>query len=167
MTVAPERRSDLEQRIGESARVMVAESNAIAALFSAESGISTNDFRALLHIFVMQTAGEDVGPGDVASLLGLSGGAVTYLAYRLGHTGHLEQEPHPSDRRRVRYRYTEQGYDVARAFFDGLGRHMHEALADSSDAELEAAHRVGLRLTAAFQAFRAELEANAARAGDD
>jgi DNA-binding MarR family transcriptional regulator len=153
-----DQRTGLERRVAESSRVMVAESNAIAALFSSRHGIAANDFRALLHVFVMQSAGEDVGPRDIASLLGLSGGAVTYLAYRLGHTGHLEQEPHPSDRRRVRYRYTDGGMDVAQNFFSGLGRHMHTAFSELTDVELEAADKAGRAFITALKAWRAELE---------
>ena len=156
--MSSELRSDLEERVAESSRLVVAESNAIAAVFSSRHGVSPNDFRALLHVYVMQSAGEDVGPRDLATLLGLSGGAVTYLAYRLGETGYLEQEPHPSDRRRVRYRYTDNGMDVARNFFGGLGRHMRTALADLGDDELEAANRTSRAFIAALQAWRAELE---------
>lgn len=156
--MSSELRSDLEERVAESSRLVVAESNAIAAVFSSRHGVSPNDFRALLHVYVMQSAGEDVGPRDLATLLGLSGGAVTYLAYRLGETGYLEQEPHPSDRRRVRYRYTDNGMDVARNFFGGLGRHMRTAMADLGDDELEAANRTSRAFIAALQAWRAELE---------
>jgi MarR family transcriptional regulator, organic hydroperoxide resistance regulator len=156
--VSSEERSQLEERVAESSRLVVAESNAIAALFSSRHGMSPNDFRALLHVYVMQAVGEDVGPRDLATLLGLSGGAVTYLAYRLGETGHLDQEPHPSDRRRVRYRYTEHGVDVARSFFGGLGRHMNTAMAHLDDDELEAADRTSRAFIAALQAWRTELE---------
>ena len=156
--MSSELRSDLEERVAESSRLVVAESNAIAAVFSSRHGVSPNDFRALLHVYVMQSAGEDVGPRDLATLLGLSGGAVTYLAYRLGETGYLEQEPHPSDRRRVRYRYTDNGMDVARNFFGGLGRHMRTAMADLGDDELKAANRTSRAFIAALQAWRAELE---------
>lgn len=156
--MSSEQRSDLEERVAESSRLVAAESNAIAAIFSSRHGISPNDFRALLHVYVMESAGEDVGPRDIATLLGLSGGAVTYLAYRLGEAGHLSQEPHPSDRRRVRYRFTEHGMGVARKFFGGLGRHVNTAMADLSDSDLEAANRTSQAFISALKAWRAELE---------
>lgn len=156
--MSSEQRSELEERVAEASRIMVAESNAVAALFSTQHGLSANDLRALMHVFMLQSAGEDVGPRDIASLLGLSGGAVTYLAYRLGHTGHLEQEQHPSDRRRVRYRYTEHGMSVANTFLSGLGRHVKTTFADLTDEDLAAADRTSRAFICALKAWRAELE---------
>jgi DNA-binding MarR family transcriptional regulator len=91
--------------------------------------------------------------------MGLSGAAITYLVDRMIDSGHLRRETHPSDRRKVMLRYAEPGFDTARAFFVPLGMHSKAALADLSDDDLAAGHRVFTALITAMRRYQDELKA--------
>ena len=87
------------------------------------------------------------------------GAAITYLVERMIISGHLRRESDPADRRKVILRYAQHGIDVGRAFFGPLADHTHRALADLSDDDLAAAHRVFTAVLAAMGGFRTDLSA--------
>jgi len=60
---------------------------------------------ALAHLAV----DEALSPGDLARRLRMRSGAITALLDRLTEHGHIEREPHPSDRRRLLVRLTGAG----------------------------------------------------------
>lgn len=59
-------------------------------------GLGMNDVVALEHL----VRRSDLGPADVASLLGITTASATVLVDRLEVAGHVERRMHPGDRRR-------------------------------------------------------------------
>jgi len=55
----------------------------------------------------------DLSPGDLARRLRMRSGAITALLDRLAAHGHIEREPHPSDRRKLVIRLTAAGREEA------------------------------------------------------
>ena len=152
-------RAALESVISADLRVLSAESDQIGRLFAGAHDVRPNDFRALLHIMVAETAGEPISSGELRQRMGLSGAAVTYLVDRMIESGHLRRESHPADRRKVILRYSQPGLDIARSFFVPLGVHTRAAMTDLPDADLSAAHRVITALIDAMRRYRQEIEA--------
>lgn len=153
----PAGRDALESLMSADLRELTAESDEIGRLFADSQGVRPNDFRALLHIMVAETAGQPVSAGELGRLMGLSGAGVTYLVDRLIESGHVRRDTHPGDRRKVILRNGELGLDTARAFFAPLQQRTHTALAGLPDADLAAAHRVFTALAAAMRQFHADL----------
>jgi DNA-binding MarR family transcriptional regulator len=152
-----DRRRSLEAQVSADARAFSAESDQIGRLFAAMHDVHATDFRALLHILVAETAGRPLTSGELRQTLGLSGSAVTYLVERMIDSGHLRRDRDPADRRKVILRYAEHGKETAGAFFTPLAGHTHTAMAELSDAELAAGHRVLTALTDAMRRFQDEL----------
>lgn len=150
-------RAALESQISADLRELTAESDQIGRHFAAMHDVRPTDFRALLHILVAETAGEPISAGELRQRMGLSGAAITYLVDRMMRSGHIRRDSHPADRRRVILRYSEPGLDTARAFFTPLGTHTRAAMADLSDADLAAAHRVFAALIKGMRRFQDEL----------
>jgi DNA-binding MarR family transcriptional regulator len=153
-------RAALESLITADLREISTESDQIGRLFAASHDLRANDFRALQHITVAETAGSPMTSGDLSQRMGLSGSAITYLVDRLIDAGHIRRDSHPDDRRKVVLRHDDSGLATARLFFGPLGSHTRSALADLPDADLSAAHRVLCALTAAMRHFRADVGAS-------
>jgi DNA-binding MarR family transcriptional regulator len=154
-------RPALEAMIADDVRALSAQSDQIGHDFAARHALTDNDFRALLHVMVAETAGEPLAAGELRTRMGMSGAAITYLVERMIASGHLLREPDPADRRKVKLRVADHGLDVARDFFTPLAGHLHGALAGVPDADLRAAHRVFGAVVAAMGAFRADLAVRA------
>jgi DNA-binding MarR family transcriptional regulator len=161
MLIRMTERAELEVLIGADVRAMSAESEQIGRVFAGLHGLGPNDFRALLHIMVADSAGTPLTSGELRSRMGVSGAAITYLVERMIASGHIRRESDPADRRKVILRFDDQGVAVARAFFTPLADHTSAALADLPDADLAAAHRVFVALTAAMRTFEAGLDTGA------
>jgi DNA-binding MarR family transcriptional regulator len=58
---------------------------------------------------------ESQGPADLARSLHMTSGAMTAVLDRIAGHGHLERQPHPTDRRRVALHLTESAHEAARA----------------------------------------------------
>jgi DNA-binding MarR family transcriptional regulator len=151
-------RVELEALIAADVRALTAESDEIGRHFAGRHDITANDFRALLHVMVAETAGTPLTAGELRSRMGMSGAAITYLVERMIASGHFLRESDPSDRRKVILRVADHGMDVARGFFTPLAEQTRLALAELSDADLRAAHRTFTALIDAMQAFRVQLE---------
>lgn len=152
-------RAALEAQIAADVRALSAQSDQIGHGFAALHALTANDFRALLHVTVAENAGAPLTAGELRQRMGLSGAAITYLVERMIASGHLLRESDPVDRRKVKLRVADHGMDVARGFFAPLAEHTGDALAELSDADLAAAHRVFTALVEAMAAFRAQLSA--------
>jgi DNA-binding MarR family transcriptional regulator len=151
-------RADLEGQIAADVRALTAASEQIGHAFAVRHGLTTNDFRALLHVMVADTAGVPLTAGELSRRMGMSGAAITYLVERMLASGHLERHSDPADRRKVVLRVAEHGMAVAKGFFAPLARHQHDAMAELSDRDLAAAHRALAAVVAALQSFAAELD---------
>lgn len=156
--VAEVDRAALEAQIAADVRALSAESEQIGRVFAARHDVSANDFRALLHIMVAETAGRPLTAGELRTLMGMSGAAITYLVERMIASGHVRRESDPADRRKVILRVAEHGMGVAGQFFAPLAEHANRAMADLPDADLAAAHRTFAALLDAMGAFRRDLD---------
>jgi len=152
-------RAAMEAMIAADMRAMNAESDQIGRHFAGRHDVAANDFRALLHIMVAETAGTPLTAGELRKRMGMSGAAITYLVERMIASGHVLRESDPADRRKVILRVADHGIDVARGFFTPLAEQTRVALAGLPDDDLHAAHRTFTALIEAMHAFRAQLDA--------
>jgi len=157
MTTESADRTELEEQISADIRALSAESDQIGRMFAAQHDVSSNDFRALLHVMVAEGTGSPLTSGELRDRMGVSGAAITYLVERMIASDHIRRESDPTDRRKVLLRYADHGMAVARSFFTPLAGHTHAAMADLPDEDLAAAHRVFTALIAAMRAFEEEL----------
>lgn len=125
----------------------------------------SSDFRALVHIHTAQDQGHQLTAGELAQLMSLSSGAVTYLVERLVSAGLVQRESDPSDRRKVLLRRSDQGAVVAKDFFGPMGSVASVALSDFSDEELDVTNRVLDRMQRALDTYAGELNATSGDAG--
>ncbi|MGE0216196.1 MarR family winged helix-turn-helix transcriptional regulator [Mycolicibacterium sp.] len=150
-------RTALEASIAADVRALTAESDQLGHTFAARHAMTANDFRALLHVMVAETAGEPLTAGELRKRMGVSAAAITYLVERMIGSGHLRRDVDPADRRKVKLRVSGHGMDVARGFFTPLAGHVRAGLADLPDADLATAHRVFTAVGDAMRAFLGEL----------
>ena len=151
-------RVELEALIAADMRALTAECDEIGRHFAGRHDVTPNDFRALLHVMVAETAGAPLTAGELRSRMGVSGAAITYLVERMIASGHFLRESDPADRRKVILRVADDGRTVARDFFTPLAEHNKRAMAELPDADLAAAHRTITAVIAAMRAFRAQLD---------
>ncbi len=62
-------------------------------------GMGETDLLAVQFLLQSRRAGRQVSPKDLAAELGISSASTTILIDRLVKSGHVEREPHPTDRR--------------------------------------------------------------------
>jgi DNA-binding MarR family transcriptional regulator len=138
-------------------RAITAQSDRIGRHFARQNDVSGNDFHALLHIMVAETAGVPLTPAQLRQQMDVSPAAITYLVDRMTEAGHVRREPDPADRRKTLLRYEKPGMALARSFFNPLGAELQSALTDLSDRDLAAAHRVFSAMIAAMSTFESQL----------
>lgn len=154
---APPRRAELERQLSADIRAITARSDRVGRHFARMNDVSSSDFHALLHIMVSETAGTPLSLAQLRQRMDVSPAAVTYLVDRMIESGHIRREPDPEDRRKWLLRYEDRGMTVAHAFFRPLGAHFTSALADFSDKDLVAAHRVFDAMITAMSTFEDDL----------
>lgn len=142
-------------------RAITAQSDRIGRHFARQNDVSGTDFHALLHIMVAETAGTPLTAAQLRRRMDVSPAAITYLVDRMIEAGHVRREPDPQDRRKTLLRYEKPGMALARSFFTPLGAELHAALADLSDRDLAAAHRVFAAMIEAMSTFESRLTAPA------
>jgi DNA-binding MarR family transcriptional regulator len=140
-------------------RAATAQSDRLGRYFARQNDVSGNDFHALLHVMVAETAGAPLTMAQLRQRMDVSPAAITYLVDRMIDAGHLRRESDPADRRKALLRYENSGMELAHAFFEPLGAHVRSALAELPDEDLLAAHRVFIALIDAMSTFEGELVA--------
>jgi DNA-binding MarR family transcriptional regulator len=165
-------REELERQLSADMRAITAQSDRIGRHFARINDVSSGDFHALLHIMVAETSGAPLTLAQLRQRMDVSPAAITYLVDRMIEAGHIRREADPDDRRKWLLRYERQGMTLAHAFFRPLGVQLSAALADLSDRELIAAHKVFTAMIAAMSTFEDKLvipgpdpSANAGRGG--
>nr|WP_235216017.1 MarR family winged helix-turn-helix transcriptional regulator [Mycobacterium kyorinense] len=138
-------------------RAITAQADRIGRHFARSHQVSDNDFHALLHIMVAETAGAPLTLAQLRQRMGVSAAAITYLVDRMIDAGHIRREPDPADRRKALLRYEDSGLALAHTFFSPLGTHLRSAIADLPDKDLAAAHRVFTAMIASMSLFEEEL----------
>ena len=88
-------RTALEALIAADVRALSAESDQIGRVFAGLHDVAANDFRALLHIMVAETAGSPLTAGELRRRMGMSGAAITYLVERMIDSGHIRARRRP------------------------------------------------------------------------
>src|ERR1700730_16993879 len=141
-------------------RAVTAQSDRIGRHFARQNDVSGNDFHALLHVMVAETAGTPLTMAQLRQRMDVSPAAITYLVDRMIDAGHVRRESDPSDRRKCQLRYAVSGMDLARGFFRPPGAPLRAALAGLPDRDLLAAHRVFDAMIAAMSTFEAEIAVN-------
>ena len=150
-------RAELEWQLSADIRAITARSDRVGRHFARVNEVSSGDFHALLHIMVSETAGAPLTMAQLRQRMDVSPAAITYLVDRMIDAGHIRREPDPDDRRKWLLRYQESGMSLAHAFFKPLGAHLSAAMADLSDKDLVAAHRVFAAMIDAMTTFEDEL----------
>ena len=150
-------RTELEKLMSVDMRAVTAQSDRIGRHFARQNQVSGNDFHALLHVMVAETAGKPLTMAQLRQRMDVSPAAITYLVDRMIEAGHVRRETDPADRRKALLRYEQSGMELAHGFFGPLGVHMHAVLADLPDEDLFAAHRVFGAMIAAMSNFEGEL----------
>lgn len=153
---APER-AELERQLSADIRAITARSDRVGRHFARVNEVSSNDFHALLHIMVSETAKAPLTLAQLRQRMDVSPAAITYLVDRMIEAGHIRREPDPEDRRKWLLRYQESGMSLAHGFFRPLGEHLSTAMGDLSDNDLFAAHRVFTAMIDAMSEFEDEL----------
>jgi DNA-binding MarR family transcriptional regulator len=138
-------------------RAVTAQSDRIGRHFARQNNVSGNDFHALLHVMVAETAGKPLTMAQLRQRMDVSPAAITYLVDRMIDAGHVRREADPGDRRKALLRYEQSGMELAHDFFSPLGAHLSAALADLPDEDLLAAHRVFAAMIAAMSTFEGEI----------
>ena len=156
---SPPSRADLEKLMSADMRAVTAQSDRLGRHFARQNDVSGNDFHALLHVMVAETAGTPLTMAQLRQRMDVSPAAITYLVDRMIEAGHVRREADPADRRKALLRYEDSGMELAHEFFTPLGVHLRSALAELSDKDLLAAHRVFSAMLAAMSTFEGELVA--------
>jgi DNA-binding MarR family transcriptional regulator len=153
----PLSRPELEKLMSADMRALTAQSDRIGRYFARRNSVSGNDFHALLHIMVAETAGRPLTLAQLRERMDVSPAAITYLVDRMIDAGHIRREADPDDRRKSLLRYELSGMALAHDFFGPLGVHLRRALSDLDDQVLHAAHRVFMAMVDAMSVFETEL----------
>ena len=156
-------RADLEKLMSADMRAVTAQSDRMGRYFARQNDVSGNDFHALLHVMVAETAGTPLTMAQLRQRMDVSPAAITYLVDRMIDAGHVRREADPTDRRKALLRYEDSGMELAHAFFAPMGVHLRSALAELPDRDLMAAHRVFTAMIAAMSTFESELVAQQAK----
>ncbi len=80
-----------------------------------EMRMGENDIAAVRHVIRGRQTGRYISPKDLADLLDISSASTTTLIDRLEKSGHIERQPHPTDRRALILMPTASADDDVRA----------------------------------------------------
>ncbi|MEV4416542.1 MarR family transcriptional regulator [Catellatospora sp. NPDC049609] len=130
------------------------ENDVFVDVFARAHGLGRSDLNAIMWISVTAEADLPLTAGELAGKLGLGAPATTSLIDRLEAAGHVERTRDPRDRRRVTLAVRPPALEMAREFFQPLGRRMAQAVADLSTEDLLIAAEVVRRMTGAVVAER-------------
>jgi MarR family transcriptional regulator, organic hydroperoxide resistance regulator len=123
-------------------RRLLVERERLAQRFAVKNGLSSTDFRALIHISESELNKEPLAAGGLRELMNMSAGAATYVVDRLVNTGHVRREDDPFDRRKVVLRHTAEGDRTTGEFFAAIEHRNRAALSDVTAEDLATTERV-------------------------
>ena len=127
-------------------REMVNVAAQVRPTVAARAGLSTSELWALEHLFA-----EPLGAGEVGRRLQVTSAATTQIVDRLAQRGHVEREPHPTDRRRTLVRLTDSGRSEVLEHLMPMFRALARMDAELDDAERGVVDRYLRHATAAFR----------------
>ncbi|MEU8076709.1 MarR family winged helix-turn-helix transcriptional regulator [Catellatospora citrea] len=152
-TGSPDRVAALDE-VTRALQASSVESDVFVDVFARAHSLGRNDLNAIMWIAVSDEAGRPITAGELAARLGLGAPATTSLIDRLEGAGHVERTRDPRDRRRVTLSMNDTALEMAREFFQPLGRRMAQAVADVPTEDLIIAADVIRRMTGAIVASR-------------
>ena len=76
-------RADLEKLMSADMRAVTAQSDRMGRYFARQNDVSGNDFHALLHVMVAETAGTPLTMAQLRQRMDVSPAAITYLVDRM------------------------------------------------------------------------------------
>lgn len=123
-------------------RRLLIERERLAQRFAKKGGLSSTDFRALIHISESELNKEPLAAGGLRELMNMSAGAATYVVDRLVSAGYVRRESDPYDRRKVVLRHTTDGDRTTGEFFAAVEHRNRVALEDVPEIDLETTERV-------------------------
>ncbi|MCK0118253.1 DNA-binding MarR family transcriptional regulator [Isoptericola sp. CG 20/1183] len=123
---------------------------------SRDMDMNVIDLRALRYVIESEQSGTPVTPRMLTAQLDISTAATTKLVDRLCRSGHLERQPHPTDRRSVVVRAT-----------GGAHHEVRERLGSMHSRMLEIARAVPASARPAVRDFLEAMAAELAREHDD
>jgi DNA-binding MarR family transcriptional regulator len=113
--------------------------------------MSALDARALLYVVDRVRRGAVVRPSDLAAVLHVTSAAITKLVDRLVHTGHLERQPNPRDRRGLVLVPTPRTTEELAEVYGHIHGPLIVALDELADEELEVIARFSSRFAAVLR----------------
>ncbi len=92
----PDQQGPTASSLTHSLRAVLNSFNDLQRHVAGQLGLGLNDVAALEHLLRRS----ELGPADIASLLGITTASATVLVDRLEKAGHVQRRSHPRDRRR-------------------------------------------------------------------
>lgn len=127
-------------------RLLLDSSRRCAPAIARRAGLTHTELAALEHVFA-----EPIGPSELAQRIGVTSAAATGIVDRLEARGHVERQPHPTDRRRTAVMCTPSGREEIVGHLMPMFRELADLDASMTDEEREIVLRF---LRAAEQAVR-------------
>ncbi|MDQ2847197.1 MAG: MarR family transcriptional regulator [Actinomycetota bacterium] len=128
------RESDVRHQIGQAVRELLRVAPAVHSTLAGRLTVGPTDLTAL---DVTTSSATPLGVVELSQRLGIRSASTTVLVDRLVASGHLQRQPHPSDRRRTSLSATQSAYHDIRAALGPLIRDL-TAITDELDAEAAA-----------------------------
>jgi DNA-binding MarR family transcriptional regulator len=150
----PEGRDAIMKELIAALQEFTVESDVFVDVFARAHGLGRSDMNAIMWISTGAAAGRPVTAGELATRLGLGAPATTALVDRLEAAGHVRLTRDAGDRRRVTITMEPRALTLARDYFVPLGSLMSDAVAGTSDTDLERAAAVVRLLTSAITEAR-------------
>ncbi|OMH32436.1 MarR family winged helix-turn-helix transcriptional regulator [Tersicoccus sp. Bi-70] len=116
---------------------MTSEIEYYGARMRRRAGVRRTDMHAVSAVVDAEREEQEMTPGRLGTMLGLSSSSVTALVDRLCEAGHLDRGTARADARRVALHANDTGRQVAMELFDPLDHALMEVFDQYSPSELE------------------------------
>ena len=136
---------------------LVVEGTRISGTFAALHGLHHTDGEALARVLVAQDLGTPMSAGELATELGLTSGAITFVVDRLERAGHISRVRDDTDRRKVFLHYSPGGRALAQEFFGPVQKRSDDVMDQFTPKELEVVRRFLAATGAAMAAHHQSL----------
>ncbi len=140
---------------------LVVEGTKISGAFAALHGLHHTDGEALARVLVAQERGTPMSAGQLATELGLTSGAITFVVDRLERAGHISRVRDDTDRRKVFLHYSPGGLALAEEFFGPVQKRSDDVMDQFTPQELEVVRRFLADTGAAMAAHHKSLTPHA------
>lgn len=154
VTQQPDGRAAIMKELIAALQEFTVESDVFVDVFARAHGLGRSDMNAIMWVSSGAAAGRPVTVGELAARLGLGAPATTALVDRLETAGHVRRTRDPGDRRRVTITMEPRALTLARDYFVPLGSTMSDAVAGTSDTDLERVAAVVRLLSSAITEAR-------------